>query len=234
MKNNNLLFLIAFSTLLVLVNTEYIYNGKEWVLQENQPTDEAEEGSGDSVYRDTYDDDEDYTDDNYSSGDGEDYQDRGGYSNPTYNDNKPTYNNNNDNYNNRIAPEDPVVREPYPPLPDDNYNQGGYDDTNDDTREDVTFLEGPTVTKPDENDDFGGSRGNDSPHHSTTSFFAKSGTMFAIVGGAVVGLLSAILCVMFVVYRMRKKDEGSYALDEPKRSPTANSYSKPPSREFYA
>ncbi len=56
----------------------------------------------------------------------------------------------------------------------------------------------------------------------------------AVVGGAVVGLLCAILCVMFVVYRMRKKDEGSYALDEPKRSPTVNSYSKPPSREFYA
>ena len=56
----------------------------------------------------------------------------------------------------------------------------------------------------------------------------------AVIGGAVVGLLCAILCVMFVVYRMRKKDEGSYALDEPKRSPTVNSYSKPPSREFYA
>jgi hypothetical protein len=56
----------------------------------------------------------------------------------------------------------------------------------------------------------------------------------AVIGGAVVGLLCAILCVMFVVYRMRKKDEGSYALDEPKRSPTVNSYSKHPSREFYA
>ena len=56
----------------------------------------------------------------------------------------------------------------------------------------------------------------------------------AVVGGAVVGLLCAILCVMFVVYRMRKKDEGSYALDEPKRSPAVNSYSKAPSREFYA
>ena len=49
--------------------------------------------------------------------------------------------------------------------------------------------------------------------------------------GAVVGLLCAILCVMFVVYRMRKKDEGSYALDEPKPgSPSVNSYSKPPNR----
>jgi len=67
-----------------------------------------------------------------------------------------------------------------------------------------------------------------------TSFFAQPGTLAAVIGGAVVGLLCAILCVMFVVYRMRKKDEGSYALDEPKRSPTVNAYAKHPSREFYA
>jgi len=68
----------------------------------------------------------------------------------------------------------------------------------------------------------------------STSFFAQPGTLAAVIGGAVVGLLCAILCVMFVVYRMRKKDEGSYALDEPKRSPTVNAYAKHPSREFYA
>lgn len=57
----------------------------------------------------------------------------------------------------------------------------------------------------------------------------------AVIGGAVVGLLCAILVVMFIVYRMRKKDEGSYALDEPKRSPAANSYAKNANnREFYA
>lgn len=56
----------------------------------------------------------------------------------------------------------------------------------------------------------------------------------AVIGGAVVGLLCAILVVMFIVYRMRKKDEGSYALEEPKRSPTANSYTKNSNREFYA
>lgn len=56
----------------------------------------------------------------------------------------------------------------------------------------------------------------------------------AIVGGAVVGLLCAILLVMLIVYRMRKKDEGSYALDEPKRSLTGNSYAKNNNREFYA
>jgi len=66
------------------------------------------------------------------------------------------------------------------------------------------------------------------------SFFAQPGILAAVIGGAVVGLLCAILLVMFIVYRMRKKDEGSYALDEPKRAHNANSYSKPPSREFYA
>ncbi|KAH8370680.1 hypothetical protein KR093_004684, partial [Drosophila rubida] len=91
----------------------------------------------------------------------------------------------------------------------------------------------------------------------TTSFFAQPGilagefavlfmplvpyfihplcTFSAVIGGAVVGLLCAILVVMFIVYRMRKKDEGSYALDEPKRSPANNSYAKNANnREFYA
>lgn len=57
----------------------------------------------------------------------------------------------------------------------------------------------------------------------------------AVIGGAVVGLLCAILVVMFIVYRMRKKDEGSYALEEPKRSPASNTYAKNSNnREFYA
>lgn len=67
-----------------------------------------------------------------------------------------------------------------------------------------------------------------------TSFFAQPGILAAVVGGAVVGLLCAILLVMFIVYRMRKKDEGSYALDEPRRSPNVHLYSKAPTREFFA
>jgi len=72
------------------------------------------------------------------------------------------------------------------------------------------------------------------PVNRPASFFAQPGILAAVIGGAVVGLLCAILLVMFIVYRMRKKDEGSYALDEPKRAHNVNSYSKPPSREFYA
>lgn len=90
----------------------------------------------------------------------------------------------------------------------------------------------------DNNDD--SAHGNDvyimNPKHEErpTSFFAQPGILAAVIGGAVVGLLCAILVVMFIVYRMRKKDEGSYALEEPKRSPTANSYTKNSNREFYA
>merc|ERR1712203_40163 len=54
------------------------------------------------------------------------------------------------------------------------------------------------------------------PPTRNVSFFAQPGILAAVIGGAVVGLLCAILLVMFIVYRMRKKDEGSYALDEPK------------------
>ncbi|XP_039954526.1 syndecan isoform X1 [Bactrocera tryoni] len=76
---------------------------------------------------------------------------------------------------------------------------------------------------------------NTSDDDRTASFFAQPGILAAVIGGAVVGLLCAILVVMFIVYRMRKKDEGSYALDEPKRSPAVNSYAKNANnREFYA
>lgn len=86
---------------------------------------------------------------------------------------------------------------------------------------------------PKESDPEVSSKGPTTIQH-PASFFAQPGILAAVIGGAVVGLLCAILLVMFIVYRMRKKDEGSYALDEPKRSHTKNSYSKPPSREFYA
>jgi len=63
--------------------------------------------------------------------------------------------------------------------------------------------------------------------------FSHPGIMAAVIGGAVVGLLCAILLVMFIIYRMRKKDEGSYPLDDSK--PLKNyAYAKAPSKEFFA
>ena len=46
------------------------------------------------------------------------------------------------------------------------------------------------------------------------------------------GLLLMVLLVMFIVYRMRKKDEGSYPLDEQKYQNYP--YAKAPTKEFYA
>lgn len=71
-------------------------------------------------------------------------------------------------------------------------------------------------------------------HNHETNFFAQPGILAAVVGGTVVGLLCTILLVMLIVYRMRKADEGSYSLNEPKRSPNVHSYLKAPSREFFA
>ncbi|XP_026535199.1 syndecan-3-like [Notechis scutatus] len=58
------------------------------------------------------------------------------------------------------------------------------------------------------------------------------GTTTVIVGG-VVGALFATFLVMLLIYRMKKKDEGSYTLEEPKQASVT--YQKPDKQEeFYA
>ncbi len=47
-------------------------------------------------------------------------------------------------------------------------------------------------------------------------------------------MLSAILLIMFIIYRMRKKDEGSYALEEGPRKSPSHAYTRVSSREFFA
>lgn len=65
------------------------------------------------------------------------------------------------------------------------------------------------------------------------TFMGQPGLLAAIICGAVVGLLTAVLLVMFLVYRMRKKDEGSYVIEEPsKRVPLVQPYER--TREYYA
>ncbi|CAH8834298.1 unnamed protein product [Trichobilharzia szidati] len=79
-----------------------------------------------------------------------------------------------------------------------------------------------------------------SPHQpwatgtSTSQILSQPGVIAGIVGGVVVVLLLLILLILFCIYRLRKKDEGSYALDEPKKLPTVNTYTRAPTREFYA
>ncbi|XP_033108427.1 syndecan-3-like [Anneissia japonica] len=62
----------------------------------------------------------------------------------------------------------------------------------------------------------------------------KSPVMLAgMVGAAVLVLLTMILLGMFIVYRVKKKDEGSYSLDEPGKMKDPQAYWKD-TKEFYA
>ena len=54
----------------------------------------------------------------------------------------------------------------------------------------------------------------------------------AVIACGVVGFLCALFLVLFIAYRMKKKDEGSYALGMAKVPPSA--YQKQPPKEFYA
>lgn len=69
--------------------------------------------------------------------------------------------------------------------------------------------------------------------HSLLSMLSHPGILAAVIGGAVVALLCTLLLVMFIVYRMKKKDEGSYAVD-PTVKPPVNSYTEEPNKEVYA
>jgi len=80
-----------------------------------------------------------------------------------------------------------------------------------------------------------------------TALMTHPAVLAAIIVGGVLTILFIVLLVMFVVYRMRKKDEGSYSLDDPKtmivgidhhqqQQTSSVVYIKAPTndREFYA
>jgi len=254
MKRQTWFCLIVYLTLHTasVVRSEYTWNGSEWVWTESAVDQKSQsstvdevEGSGDDDYSFTDEEEDNYNDD---------YDEGSGMVDEPNNKKTPFQTNNNpsDPYNSWQDPvrNNPDPYETYNPSgnrnQDNNFNSHVYSATaqppyNEVDKEDkgiyidppvqypipTTTSEVPQPKSPNQNN------GPKSTNRST-SFFAQPGTLAAVIGGAVVGLLCAILCVMFVVYRMRKKDEGSYALDEPKRSPTVNAYAKHPSREFYA
>ncbi|XP_028667707.1 syndecan-4 isoform X2 [Erpetoichthys calabaricus] len=60
------------------------------------------------------------------------------------------------------------------------------------------------------------------------NFFEKTEVLAALIAGGAVGLLFASLLILLLIYRMKKKDEGSYDLG---RKPI---YTKAPTTEIYA
>ncbi|XP_072304284.1 syndecan-2 [Eucyclogobius newberryi] len=64
------------------------------------------------------------------------------------------------------------------------------------------------------------------------NLFHRTEVLAAVIAGGVIGFLFAIFLILLLVYRMRKKDEGSYDLGE--RKPNGAAYQKAPTKEFYA
>lgn len=73
------------------------------------------------------------------------------------------------------------------------------------------------------------------PRHPLSCLWALTSVSFstAVIVGGVVGALFAAFLVTLLIYRMKKKDEGSYTLEEPKQASVT--YQKPDKQEeFYA
>lgn len=199
---------------------DYVWDGEQWQWQDvPAPAEDTEEGSGGGVAAagGGYRDDEDDSD----AGSGEE---------------EDLYSRENDGgaYNTRHR------------IQEESINVDS-DEEIDPNEMDIGFHDEPTASPPPPVQQAtpsspGPGKGPPTPTeepHKThqggeTNFFAQPGILAAVVGGTVVGLLCTILLVMLIVYRMRKADEGSYALNEPKRSPNVHSYLKAPTREFFA
>uniref|UniRef100_A0A8C3X0Z3 Syndecan n=1 Tax=Catagonus wagneri TaxID=51154 RepID=A0A8C3X0Z3_9CETA len=74
--------------------------------------------------------------------------------------------------------------------------------------------------------------------HGTTgasqSLLDRKEVLGGVIAGGLVGLILAVCLVGFMLYRMKKKDEGSYSLEEPKQA-NGGAYQKPSKQEeFYA
>ncbi|XP_070816048.1 syndecan-4 isoform X1 [Chaetodon trifascialis] len=65
-------------------------------------------------------------------------------------------------------------------------------------------------------------------HASEDSVFNKTEVLAALIAGGAVGLMFAVLLILLLIYRMKKKDEGSYDLG---KKPI---YKKAPTTEIYA
>jgi hypothetical protein len=121
---------------------------------------------------------------------------------------------------------------------EEDYNYNSYDDENkvdeDKEVEDVTIKYETKSNFVDNNKKTEDKPIYPSSRYQLLSIITKPGILAGIVGGAIIGILTAILLIMFIVYRMRKRDEGSYALEESKKPLNAYDYRNCPTKEFYA
>nr|XP_025034507.1 syndecan-1 [Pelodiscus sinensis] len=95
---------------------------------------------------------------------------------------------------------------------------------------DFIFTEDPTILQESELVD---SSRDAEAAGTSQGLMDKKEVLGGVIAGGLIGLLFAVFLVGFMLYRMKKKDEGSYSLDEPKQS--NGGYQKPQKQEeFYA
>jgi len=68
----------------------------------------------------------------------------------------------------------------------------------------------------------------------TSSVFESGHFLTAAIIGGCIGFLFAVALIMLLLYRMRKKDEGSYALDDQKKHGAPPAYQYTQGQEYYA
>jgi len=67
-----------------------------------------------------------------------------------------------------------------------------------------------------------------------SEIMTQPGPLAGIIAASVIILFCLVILIMFIIHRMKKKDEGSYPLDEPNRRKTNYPYVPAPQKEFYA
>ncbi|KFZ66296.1 Syndecan-1, partial [Podiceps cristatus] len=86
---------------------------------------------------------------------------------------------------------------------------------------------------PAENSEVPADSGKNAKAAGASGIMDRKEVLGGVIAGGLVGLVFAVFLVAFMLYRMKKKDEGSYSLDEPKQS--NGGYQKPHKQEeFYA
>ncbi|XP_045740107.2 syndecan-1 [Mirounga angustirostris] len=71
-------------------------------------------------------------------------------------------------------------------------------------------------------------------HEASQGLLDRKEVLGGVIAGGLMGLIFAVCLVGFMLYRMKKKDEGSYSLEEPKQA-NGGAYQKPSKQEeFYA
>ncbi|CAF0919544.1 unnamed protein product [Didymodactylos carnosus] len=139
----------------------------------------------------------------------------------------------------RFEDDDEASYEEYPDNSDDTRNSSSIQDAEDGKNDypETSLNDDNNINndiKPEQQND-NKFKDNMDMHTTIKLPFAQSSIWKGLFSkpGILAGLLSAVLMIMFIIYRMRKKDEGSYALEEERKSPS-NAYTRVSSREFFA